>query len=351
MTEFARLQGKVIKGWDIGVATMKKGEKARFTISSSYAYGPQGSGDKIPGNATLIFDVELLRWNEKEVTLDGGVYLKPLEKKGTGWRHPDKNDEVYVTYVGLVDGEEFTRSNGVELVKLGDPSSPLPSGVEKAICKEMKKGSSAIITCQSTYAFGDEGLPGKVPPKATVQYEVELKDWNAIYDVCRDGGVMVKCLGQLDTYGPLCDDAAQVKMTVEGKVVPSGEVFMPPTERQFTVGDGELPEGLERGLEKIKKGQHALITLEPKYAYGEAGCSEPSVPANSKVEFEVTVTDVVPTYQLQLADKLRASEKRKDQGNNFFKEGNTEKVWPRAFLWRVNYPVRQAVRCGVSLTW
>jgi len=32
-------QGKVIKGWDVGVATMKRGEKAKFTISSDYAYG------------------------------------------------------------------------------------------------------------------------------------------------------------------------------------------------------------------------------------------------------------------------------------------------------------------------
>ena len=55
---------------------MKRGEKAVFTIRSDYAYGAEGSGDKIPGNATLVFEVELLRWNEKEITPDGGVYLK-----------------------------------------------------------------------------------------------------------------------------------------------------------------------------------------------------------------------------------------------------------------------------------
>lgn len=316
----------MIKGWDIGVATMKRGEKSRFTISSDYAYGPTGSGDKIPGNSTLIFEVELLRWNEKEVTLDGGVYLKPGDKKGTGWRHPDKNDEVYVSYVGRVEDAEFARSEGFELIKLGDKSSPLPSGVERAICKEMKKGSSAIITCHPEYAFGKEGLPGKVPPDATVHYEVELKDWNAVYDVCRDGGIIVKCLGQLDTYGPLCDDASQIKLTIEGKLLPGGEVFMPVADKQLTVGDGALPEGLERGLEKIKKGQHATICLEARYAYGEAGSTDPEVPPNSTVLFDVKVSDVVPTYQLQLSDKLAAAEKRKDQGNALFKDGNTERA-------------------------
>ena len=235
-------QGKVIKGWDEGVATMKRGEKSLFTIRSDYGYGADGSGDKIPGNATLLFEVELLRWNEREVTADGGVFLKPLDKKGTGWRHPDRNDEVTIKYEGRVNGVAFTSStnNDFELVKLGTPTCPLPPGVERAICKEMKKGSNALITCKPEYAFGEQGLPGKVPGGATVEYEVELSDWNAVHDVAKDGGIMVKCLGQLDTYGPLCDDAAKVTLTVEGKVLPDGPVFLGPAEKSLTVGDGEV---------------------------------------------------------------------------------------------------------------
>jgi peptidylprolyl isomerase len=60
--------GQVIKGWDIGVKTMKKGEKALFTLSSDYAYGANGSPPKIPANATLKFEVELLGFQEKEKT-------------------------------------------------------------------------------------------------------------------------------------------------------------------------------------------------------------------------------------------------------------------------------------------
>lgn len=49
--------GQVIKGWDIGVATMRKGEVANFTIAPEYAYGEPGSPPSIPPSATLKFEV------------------------------------------------------------------------------------------------------------------------------------------------------------------------------------------------------------------------------------------------------------------------------------------------------
>lgn len=57
--EFKVGEGNVIQGLDIGIKTMKIGERSVFKIPSKYAYGEKGSG-KIPGNETLHFEAELL---------------------------------------------------------------------------------------------------------------------------------------------------------------------------------------------------------------------------------------------------------------------------------------------------
>jgi FKBP-type peptidyl-prolyl cis-trans isomerase len=59
--EFTLGIGQVIAGWDEGIQLLKVGDKARFVIPSDLAYGSRGAGGVIPPDATLIFDVELMK--------------------------------------------------------------------------------------------------------------------------------------------------------------------------------------------------------------------------------------------------------------------------------------------------
>jgi peptidylprolyl isomerase len=102
-------QGQVIKGWDEGFASMKVGEKAILQIQPDYGYGASGSPPKIPANAVLNFDVELLGFEEKkkekwEMTVDERLeQAKRLKTQGTELFTAEKYEEASIKYEEAAD--------------------------------------------------------------------------------------------------------------------------------------------------------------------------------------------------------------------------------------------------------
>ena len=85
----------MIKGLDEGIGTMRKGERAVFTIPPFLAYGESGSPPLVPPNSTLVFDVELISWCPiRDVCGDGDV-VKKIVREGEGWATPNEKDEVF----------------------------------------------------------------------------------------------------------------------------------------------------------------------------------------------------------------------------------------------------------------
>lgn len=166
---------EVIRGWDVGVASMKTGERAMFYISSEYGYGVNGSPPKIPGNATLVFDIELFSFQGEDVTKDkdGGV-VKSTLTPGTGHTKPNDGAKVEIGLLGKCNDKVFDeRTVHFELGEGTDTN--IPTGVEMCI-KKMKNGEKAEVTVMPKYGFGEKGWTEKgVGPAATLTYEVELK--------------------------------------------------------------------------------------------------------------------------------------------------------------------------------
>ena len=119
--------GQVIKGWDLGVKTMKVGEKAEFILSPEYAYGSQKVSDLIPENSTLTFEIELLKVvvPKKEVSdmtyeekLEEGKKLKAegVEKFKAG--EIDKARDLFTratAYLETMDKTKEAEAEGVNL--------------------------------------------------------------------------------------------------------------------------------------------------------------------------------------------------------------------------------------------
>lgn len=85
----------MIKGWDLGISTMKKGEIAVFIVHPRYAYGDMGYPPAIPPFTPLVFEIELFGWKLDDLSpkKDESILRKVLEK-GEGTTFPNEGSQV-----------------------------------------------------------------------------------------------------------------------------------------------------------------------------------------------------------------------------------------------------------------
>ncbi len=183
--EFPLGVGRVIKGWDEGVATMKEGGKRKLIIPPELGYGSRNMGT-IPPNSILFFDVELIEVVEKFVDTDFSLPGREevtesglrmiIHKEGNG-EIPLPGQTVIVHYTGILEnGSQFDSSHD-----RGRPFSfqlgqgRVIKGWDEALAL-MSKGEKRTLIIPPEIGYGSS-RKSSIPPNSTLIFEVELVDF------------------------------------------------------------------------------------------------------------------------------------------------------------------------------
>lgn len=180
--EFIIGNGEVIKGWELGVTTMKKGEVSLFIIQPQYAYGATGNPPKIPPEMPLMFEVELHDWYLEDLSpTKNGKILRKLIEQGDGLITKIDGFEVKVKYTGYYKGRIFEEC--VKQFPLGEGiCAGIPESIETALYKfRLKEKSLLSMSGKYAHQTGSEEL--KIPPGADVTYEVTLLGLEKVKEV------------------------------------------------------------------------------------------------------------------------------------------------------------------------
>ncbi|KAM9859652.1 peptidyl-prolyl cis-trans isomerase FKBP5 isoform 1-T2 [Aulostomus maculatus] len=168
-------KGQVLKAWDIGVLSMQKGEVCTLLCKPEYAYGTVGNPDKIPPSSSVLFEMELLRFEGQMLTDDGGI-VRRIKVKGEGYTNPNDGAMVDVHLEGSCGGRLFD-CRDVRFTVSEAEDKGVPLGVDRAMDK-MQKGECCLLYLKPKYGFGSKGKPEyKIGPDKDLVYEVTLKDF------------------------------------------------------------------------------------------------------------------------------------------------------------------------------
>ncbi|KAF3854761.1 hypothetical protein F7725_022816 [Dissostichus mawsoni] len=238
---------------------------------------------------------------------DGGVF-KLVKREGTGTELPMTGDKVFVHYVGtLLDGSPFDSSRdredkfSFELGK-GQVIKAWDIGVAT-----MKVGELCQFICKPEYAYGSAGSPPKIPPNATLVFEVELFEFRG-EDITEgeDGGIIRRIITKGEGYSKP-NEGASVDVTVEGSY--EGRVF---DEREI------------------------------KYGFGSAGNAKHEIPGGATLQYKIKLAafeKAKESWEMNTVEKLEQSIIVKEKGTQYFKEGKYKQAsvqYKRIVSWLEN---------------
>eukprot|EP01125_Pyxidicula_operculata_P016142 TRINITY_DN5526_c0_g1_i3.p1 TRINITY_DN5526_c0_g1~~TRINITY_DN5526_c0_g1_i3.p1 ORF type:complete len:339 (-),score=79.32 TRINITY_DN5526_c0_g1_i3:83-1099(-) len=273
-----------------------------------------------------------------DVCGDGGVMKEILFSNDQEWETPKTGAEVTVHYTGtLIDGTKFDSSRDFDRepfkFKLG--AGQVIKGWDKVVAT-MMRGEKCRVTLTPDYGYGIRGAPPKIPPNSHLVFEIELLSFSNEKDLTNDGGVIKKILLEGEEWiTPSYETKCSVNLRVENQ---EKTIVYYEGERDLTIGDDDMPQGLEKGLESMTKLETCSFLVTPQYAFnagsntiligGEGTEIKFTVENPTKILFTVKLKSFIKSKESWELDdfdaKLEASLAKKNDGNKFFEKSKID---------------------------
>jgi FKBP-type peptidyl-prolyl cis-trans isomerase len=291
--------GGVIKGWTEGLQLMTPGARCKLVIPGDLAYGAAGRPPKIPSNATLVFDVELLAvvrmpkmrpaTPEKQQTMESGVKWETVtEGKGDA---VSASDGLALRYaIWKTSGQLIDCSERHNNQPLGGTLDSLPFPFLKDLAAKCRIGT--VIRAE----VGQKLFPNA---GADTVWELELLKLNSVpkfreldreKTVTTQSGLKYEVIEQGKGESPKASDTVTAHYTgwlTDGSVFDSSHARGEPIDFPL---NGVIP-GWTEGLQLMQVGGKYLFSIPGNLAYGPNG-SPPKIPANATLVFLVELVAV-----------------------------------------------------------
>lgn len=301
--------GRVIPGWNEGLALMTVGARHKLVIPAALGYGEKGAGGVIPPNANLTFDVELLGVEkgptfvapdpDKLAATGSGLKVQVVDEgKGDALAETDRVELQYAVWTPAgVSVMSYLDERGPVRVGIGELRMPFM----RELLLKLKDGGSCLALVPAATAFPQQKPPTLgdaadcvwmmkvvrvLKPMPLPEYKASAPDKLTK----TASGLQYEVLTEGTGKQPTANDTVAVHYI---GWLQDGKVF------DSSYGRGEPAEfpllgvirGWTEGVQLMKVGAVYQFVIPPDLAYGEAG-APPNIPGNATLTFRIELLEV-----------------------------------------------------------